>query len=298
MGTMTETARPACSRIRVVDLETTGNSFTDGGVVEVGWQDLDDADGTWRLSGPPRSRLVRPGNPISPATSAIHHIVDEDVADAMSWHEVAPAALRGDPGEPPPVALAAHRASFEQRWCLPALSGRARWICTYKCALRLWPEAPGHSNQGLRYWRRPEGLDRALGLPAHRAAPDAYVTAHHLRDMLALASVAQLLAWSDAPALLARVPYGPSRGRQWRDLDDDALRRILEGEAGGNVDLLYTARTEQERRAGASVPPGSLPEPEPAPQLSLGLSADAATAEPMAAAQGAAQGTVQGAAQR
>jgi exodeoxyribonuclease X len=261
MAAMTETL------LRVIDLETTGNSFTDGGVVEIGWQDVVSEEGRWRLSGAPQGRLVQPGNPISPATSAIHHIIDEDVADAPSWQEAAPAVLRGEPGAAP-VALVAHRAAFEQRWCLPALSNRARWICTYKCALRLWPDAPGHSNQGLRYWRRPEGLDRTLGLPAHRAAPDAYVTAHHLRDMLAMSSVEQMLAWSDEPALLVRVPYGLSRHRRWCELDDAALARILEGEIGGNADMLFTARTELARRSESGQPPAA---PAKAPQLSLRL---------------------------
>ena len=286
MTIMTEMPHMRVPLLRVVDLETTGNNFSDGGVVEIGWQDLVAAeDGEWRLSGLPQSRLVHPGKPISAATSAIHHLVDEDVADAPPWHEVAPPVLRGDPGRTP-VALVAHRAAFEQRWCLPALSGRARWICTYKCALRLWPDAPGHSNQGLRYWRRPDGLDRALGLPAHRAGPDAYVTAHHLRDMLATVDVEQLLAWSAEPALLVRVPYGASRGRRWCDLDDAALTRIIEGESSGNADMLFSARTERVRRAGIAphpsdapgVPESGVPEPgvpeKPKPaQLSLGLAA-------------------------
>ncbi len=270
MGAMNKIASVPCGFIRVIDLETTGNSFTDGGVVEIGWQDVApraDRPGEWSLSGPPQSRLVRPGHPISPSTSAIHHIVDEDVAAAPAWHEIAPLVLCHDSGGQAPLALAAHRASFEQRWCRPAWSGHARWICTYKCALRLWPDEPGHSNQGLRYSRRPHGLDRALGLPAHRAAPDAYVTAHHLRDMLALADVAQLLAWSDAPALLARVPHGAWRGRRWRDLDDAALAGLLAGESGGNADLIFTARTEHERRAGAAPQAGA------AAQFSLGLQA-------------------------
>ena len=238
------------ARLRVIDLETTGQGFADGGVVEVGWQDVACDGGAWSLHGVTGARLVRPEHPISPATSAIHHIVDEDVADAPPWQAVAPEVLQALPG-PAPLALAAHRASFEQRWCKPALSRQARWICTYKCALRLWPEAPTHSNQGLRYWRRPDGLDRARGLPAHRAGPDAYVTAHHLRDMLALADVAQLLAWSDEPALLARVPFGPWRGRRWSELDEAALEQILTGGAGSNVDMAFTARMERQRRDGA-----------------------------------------------
>ena len=199
------------------------------------------------LIGGPGAMLINPGRAISPVTSAIHHIIDEDVAGAPLWHQAAPTILQPGDGL---VALAAHRSAFEERWCTPALTGRARWICTYKCALRLFPDAPTHSNQGLRYWRRPDGLDRATGLPAHRAGPDAYVTAHHLRDMLALAGVEQLLAWSAEPALLVRVPFGPSRGRVWAELDDDALARIIAGESGGNQDVAFTARNELRRRRG------------------------------------------------
>jgi exodeoxyribonuclease X len=191
-------------------------------------------------------------------TSAVHHIVDEDVAGAPAWLEVAPQVLQGEGL----LALAAHRAAFETRWCTPQLSGRARWICTYKCALRLWPGAPSHSNQGLRYWRRPLGLDRVTGLPAHRAAPDAYVTAHHLRDMLTLASVDQLLAWSAQPALLVRVPTGALRGRSWAELDREQLQWVLSGEFGNNPDMMFTARTELARRGET---------PSPAPQMRLGF---------------------------
>jgi len=255
MDGMSREPEPRLERLRVIDLETTGDSFADGGVVEVGWQDLaPDADGRWQLDGAPGARLVRPGHPISAVTSAIHHIVDEDVADAPSWPDLAPGVLQGDGI----VALAAHRAAFEQRWCTPRLSGRARWICTWKCALRVWPDLPSHSNQGLRYARRPLGLDRATGLPAHRAGPDAYVTAHHLRDMLAVADVAQLLAWSAQPALLIRVPTGALRGRRWDALDDAQLRRVLDGEFGHNPDMIFTARTELARRGDGGAGPEQM----------------------------------------
>ncbi|MGI4940563.1 MAG: hypothetical protein ACRYHQ_08380 [Janthinobacterium lividum] len=246
---------PPAARLRVIDLETTGDGFSNGGVVEVGWQDLaSDAAGVWALHGGPGSRLVQPGFPISAVTSAVHHIVDEDVAGAPAWDATAPAVLRGEGI----VALAAHRAAFEKRWCLPRLSGNARWICTWKCALRLWPDAPTHSNQGLRYWRRPSGLDRAAGLPAHRAGPDAYVTAHHLRDMLALADVQLLLTWSEQPALLVRVPHGPLRGRRWEELDDTQLDQVLGGQHGHNQDMLFTAKAERARRRDGAASPEQM----------------------------------------
>ena len=253
--------------IRVVDLETTGNSFTDGGIVEIGWQDVvRRGGGAWHLATPaPFARLIRPPRPISAVTSAIHHIVDEDVVDAPAWPEAGGGVLAPDAG-PRPVAFAAHRAAFEQRWCGKLASG-TRWICTWKCALRVWPDAPTHSNQGLRYWRRPETLDRATALPAHRAGPDAYVTAHHLRDLLRVATVEALLDWSDQPALLARVPFGPYRGRSWTDLDDETLARIAAGESGNNADVRFTAREEMMRR-GTAAPAAPI---EPTGQTTLPL---------------------------
>jgi len=236
-------------RIRVIDLETTGNRPPAHGVCEIGWQDVVlDADGRWAVNDERGQILINPGRLIPAVTMAIHHIIDADVTDAPFWPDTAPGVLRPEGGV---LALAAHRAAFEQRFCTPALSGGARWICTWKCALRLWPGSPGFSNQVLRYWRMPEGLDRAIGLPVHRAMPDAYVTAHHLRDMLNEASVEQLIAWSALPGLLPRVPAGPERGREWRELDGDTLRRFV---ADRDEDVRYSAGVELERRGDTAAP--------------------------------------------
>ena len=234
------------NRIRVVDLETTGSSPPAHAVCEIGWQDVvRRSDGRWSLGPGHGELLVNPGRSIPPVTMAVHHIMDADVADAPFWHEIAPSILQPDGGA---VALAAHRATFEQRFCTAKLSGGAQWICTWKCALRLWPDSPGFSNQVLRYWRLPEGLDRARGLPVHRAFPDAYVTAHHLRDQLNEAGLVNLLAWSAEPGLLPRVPFGPDRGRYWRELDDAALQGYT---ADRNEDVRFSARKELEHRDGS-----------------------------------------------
>ena len=151
--------------IRVVDLETGGNGTDD--VCEIGWQDVRQGiDGVWRIEHEGGALLVNPGRPMSPDTLAVHHILDSQVASAPFWKAVAPTVLRPEGGL---VALAAHRAAFEQRYCRPALSGGVEWICTWKCALRLWPTLSRFSNQMLRYLRRPEGLVHQRGLPAHRA---------------------------------------------------------------------------------------------------------------------------------
>lgn len=240
--------------VRVIDLETTGNAPPAHAVVEIGWQDVAlGENGRWELFGDGGATLVNPGRPMPPITTAIHHIREEDVADAPWWHDVARPIL--DPW-PRRLALAAHRADFEEQFCTPALTHGASWICTWKCALRLWPDCPSFSNQVIRYYRKPEGLDHERGLPAHRAFPDAYVTAHHLRDMLNEASLAQLIEWSSQPGLLPRVRYGPDRGKEWTEIDDDSLAGFM---SDRDEDIRFTARTEYERRRGG----GAIGRPTP-----------------------------------
>jgi exodeoxyribonuclease X len=112
--------------------------------------------------------------------------------------------------------------------------------------LRVWPELPRFSNQMLRYQRMPDGLIHELGLPAHRAMPDAYVTAHHLRDLLNDASLEQLLAWSCEPGLLPRVPSGRDRGKGWDRLNMDSLQELS---LDRDVDVRFTAETELAQRS-------------------------------------------------
>ena len=246
-------------RIRVIDLETTGSRPPAHDVCEIGWQDVTQGiDGRWVVDDERGAFFVNPGRAIPPVTMAVHHIIDEDVVGAPFWRDAAPGILKPVGGT---LALAAHRASFEQRFCTPPLSGGARWICTWKCALRLWPDSPGFSNQVLRYWRMPAGLDRDIGLPVHRAMPDAYVTAHHLRDMLNAVPLDQLLEWSSEPGLLPRVPTGPERGRYWRELEIENLHRLA---TDRDEDVRFSAANELRVR-GEQV----APRPEPPRQGSL-----------------------------
>jgi exodeoxyribonuclease X len=237
-------------RIRVVDLETGGNGPNE--VCEIGWQDVvPGANGRWKLDDERGALFVNPGRPISAETMAVHHILDSWVAGAPLWKQIAATVLQPAGGV---TALAAHRAAFEQRYCTPRLAGGSPWICTWKCALRVWPELLRFSNQMLRYQRMPEGLVHEIGLPAHRAMPDAYVTAHHLRDLLNEASLEQLLAWSREPGLLPRVPAGPDRGKGWDRITVEALREFAQDR---DVDVRFTAETELTRRGEISTRPST-----------------------------------------
>jgi exodeoxyribonuclease X len=230
------------ARIRIIDLETAGNGPND--VCEIGWQDvvLDD-NGRWSLNEERGALFVNPGRPISPETMAVHHILDSDVAGAPIWKYIASTILRPEQGV---FALAALRAAFEQRYCRPRLCGGAPWICTWKCALRVWPHLQRFSNQMLRYQRMAEGLIHHIGLPAHRAMPDAYVTAHHLRDLLNEVSAEQLVTWGREPGLLPRVPSGPDRGKDWDRLTMESLAQFAQDR---DLDIRFSAQTELTRRS-------------------------------------------------
>lgn len=217
--------------IRVIDIETCGVNPGDG-ICEIGWSDVSQgADGGWYASSP-IAALVDPGKAIPPEVSAVHHITNEDVKGAPSLHH----ALGDDTAWPRISAYAAHRSSFEQSFLADVpLFKVAPWICTWKVALRLAPNAPSHNNQALRYWLGLD-LDRGLAMPPHRAGPDAYVTAHILRRMLAKLSVEEMIKISAEPAILPKFTFGkhamkplaevPSDYLEWmtrqQDMDADA----------------------------------------------------------------------------
>ena len=139
----------------------------------------------------------------------------------------------------------AHHAEFERSFLGELAS--ASWICTAKAARRAWPQAPGFSNQVLRYWLELE-LDPDLGLPAHRAGPDAYVTAHILLQLLQTETISDLVAWTTQPDV---VRFGRHRGRGWAELPSDYLRWIVE-ESEMDATRLQLAKSELERRAAPS----------------------------------------------
>ena len=208
--------------IRVIDFETTGLQEDKGGaaICEIGWRDVE-ATPPGAVVGGGQSFLVDPGRPIPAITRAVHHISDADVAGAVSPAE---GLLRLQEG--PPAYFAAHNAKFEQAFFSD--SG-APWICTYKVALRLWPDAPSHTNQVLRYWLGLELPCEDAAMPPHRAGPDAYVTAHLLARMIAedRASLDDMVRWTSGPPLLPRITFGKYRGAEWQDVPRDYLEWIV-----------------------------------------------------------------------
>ena len=222
-------------KIRVVDFETTGlPEDAVKAICEVGWTDVTD---DWKVSET-KSFLVNPGHPIPAQTRAVHHISDADVADAVTPEYAFRALMDGmEAGD----VFAAHNAQFEQAFFA---GGGRRWICTMKCAKHLYPDAPGHSNQVLRYHMDLDADfdDPNRAMPPHRAGPDTFVTAHLLSRLVFAASVDELVWLTTAPVLLRTVTFGKHKGMKWSDLPWDYLNWIATKSDLG-VDEKHTART-------------------------------------------------------
>jgi exodeoxyribonuclease X len=213
-------------------------------IIEFGRVDVvSDAD-AWHI-GRLMARLYRPLNGIPPETMAVHHITEDDFTEDTPVCSEDRLKLAVFGGTKPDV-LVAHNSSFEQMFIADAVTDNLPWICTLKVALRIWPGAPGHSNQILRYWRDLK-LDAALAMPPHRAGPDAWVTAHLLLELLKLASVEQMIAWTKEPKLLPRIPFGKHRNSSWQDAPMDYLRWMA-GQADMDPDVVWCAQHELNRR--------------------------------------------------
>jgi exodeoxyribonuclease X len=227
---------------RIIDTETTGVDHTKDGVVEIAFVDLGLAEGHPLSMG---RDFVNPAMPIPPEASALHHITDEDVKDAKPLHEVAPRFV--DPSTDC-AAYVAHNAPFDAGF-VSRFDHERPWICTYRCALRAWPELPRHGNQFLRYALKLPVSRDAAHMP-HRALSDALVTAYLFAELAKRFSVEQMVEWSKEPPLLTFITFGKHKGMRWLDLPDDYLGWMLD-EPEMDADMKWNARRVRARRGYA-----------------------------------------------
>lgn len=228
----------------VVDIETTDREPANAHVVEAAIVMLFGAEVLHQ-----QSWLFKSPVPIPPQTSAIHHIIDADVADRPLFEEAKPRLtdmFRGA-ADSNRLILVAHNAEFEYTVIAPLAPG-AEWICTYKCALRSWPDAPSHSNEGLRYFLGFPGIGRTYRQQPHSALHDANVTTLLLRELLTRHDLETLLQWSREGAVLPRCPIGKYRDWKWQDIPTDYLDWILYKATDMRPDVTNTARIEMRRR--------------------------------------------------
>lgn len=228
---------------RVIDLETTGFE-PPAEVIEFGYSDVD-----WSPAGasisPPTAWLYQPVNGIPPETKAVHHLCEQDFGPTT--FPCSPANLKlAINHQRTPQVLVAHNCAFERQFIKPDITGAIPWICTYKVAMHVWPTAPKHSNQVLRYWLGLD-LDPALAMPPHRAGPDAWVTAHLLARLLGLATVEQMVAWTEEPRPMPTIPFGKHKGTPWTEIPIDYLQWMVR-QTDMDADTAWHASQELARR--------------------------------------------------
>lgn len=215
--------------IRTIDLETTGipNEQDRHAVCEVGWCDVEVRhgdpipDAVQAFVGATFDRITNPGRAMPPEARAVHHISDAEAALGIPIADAFLLLMSGPPG-----FFCAHNAAFERDFFG---GGSIPWLCSYKIALRIWPDAPSHSLQVLRYWLDLD-VEHARCMPPHRAGPDAYVGAALIARILEAGKtpIEEMIRWSNGPALFPRIPFGKHKGARWEDVPADYLRWVAD----------------------------------------------------------------------
>lgn len=201
--------------IRCVDFETLGLNAEDG-VCELGWTDIEVVDGRPPMVTGPTSILVNPGRPIPPQASGVHHITDAMVDGKQPFSVCAAQLLHGGP------LLCAHNAVFEQQF----FTVPAQWICSWRVAVTLAPNAPDHKLQTLRYWLKLD-LEPEFVREPHRAGPDSYICAHLVSRMLRKLTPEQMVEISNKPVILPKFHFGEHAGKPLAEVPTGYLEWML-----------------------------------------------------------------------
>jgi len=221
----------------VVDTETSDLPERGGSMLELAWMVLSEPN--WKIMSAYETYIQYEG-PIDPRAQASHHIkadclkaergaIPREQAVGKLLHELSP-----------DVYLVAHNSDFDRQF----LSELANpWICTYRVSKHIWPEAPGHSNQVLRYWLgvKPDlsMATRITHRSPHQALYDVATTVGILQKMLEHHSPVELHDITKGPNLLKTIGFGKHRGIEFKDIPIDYMR-WLRGQPKLEPDLKFT----------------------------------------------------------
>lgn len=234
----------------IFDTETTGKDAQTAALVEVAGLVID-ADGQ-EISR--FHSLANPGVPIPYVASAIHHLVDSDVADAPPAGLVRARFLSWRAGFPTAVPTA-HNAKYDTT--ILGIAGPA--LCTWRLARHLWPSAESHSNQALRYFL---GLQiQSEGLAPHRAMADVLVTAgiavaalqHQLQDN-PHCTAQDLRDLAASPITVTHLTFGKHKDKSLTETPADYLQWIVTKMDDPDPDLLASVKGELQRRRSGCRP--------------------------------------------
>lgn len=211
------------------DTETVGFKVPEApasGVCQAAFVSIDPI--TFQHLGPINTSLLNPGVPIEASASAIHDILDKDVADAPTL---------GEFFKPEgPVVLMCHNVSFDKQFLLRHLPNLAGTICTMALSRRLVPDAPNH---------KLTTMTKHLGLTAgkaHDAGGDVFMGVQLLEHLAKMINknLHELLSIESTPKMLSIVPFGEHKGKSFVQLPPSYLRWLL-SKSDTDKDVRYTA---------------------------------------------------------
>jgi exodeoxyribonuclease X len=204
----------------VVDTETSDLPERGGQMLELAWIKLSHNNDKWEATSAYENYIQYTG-PIDPRAQASHHIRPDCLTAArgavLREQAIAELLINLDPDS----FIIAHNSDFDSKF-LPELM--TPWICTYRVSKKIWPEAPGHSNQVLRYWL---GIKPDLSIAPsvkprapHQALYDVATTVGILQKMLERHSPEELHQMTHTPNRLRTIGFGKHKG-----MDFDAVPR-------------------------------------------------------------------------
>lgn len=209
-------------KLIVLDTETSDLDPAQGAtILELAWMVIEYVGDKWKPTSAYETYIQYSG-PISPHAQAQHHIRPDCLSPSRAITR-SDAVYRLLQVLEPDSFVVAHNVEFDSKF-LPEVKNH--WICTYRSAKKIWPNAPGYSNQVLRYWLNiiPDlSLASTVKQRApHQAMYDVATTTGILLRMLVNYSPAELYEFNK-PMLLETIGFGKHKGVSFKDIPRDYL---------------------------------------------------------------------------
>jgi exodeoxyribonuclease X len=171
------------------------------------------------------SYRYNPGKPISYGAMAVHHILDEDVANEPPW----PGTWKPPEGT---EYLIGHSIDFDWR---AVGEPPVKRICTLAFARSLWPELDSHSLGALTYRFMDKREAKQMLARAHTARVDVALVAFLL--VVILEKISPVATWEELwqRCELARMPERMTFGKYGKDSDWAKANNKGHGMRCGNV---------------------------------------------------------------
>lgn len=176
--------------------------------------------------------LIDPQVPISSSASGIHRITDDMVQDQPTlaeWFEI----VLNSPFTVPPqdVIMVAHNAAFDHPLVAPYL-GNSRTLCTYKLAVRLYPNLENHKLATMKY-----EFKLGKGGHSHSALADVEDCLDLLRKMVEDSgmNLMELLEFQNKPRVIEIMPFSKDhKGKPLSEVPRSFWQWLIR--KGGDVD--------------------------------------------------------------